>query len=270
MDVKKGSPPPGIVDPDPHVVWHDLECGSYSADLSFWRDLAAAHPRGPILDVGAGTGRVALELARSGRRVIALDRDPVLLDALARRAGPLDVQILCADARSFVLLDEERVALCIVPMQTLQLLGGAPGRREFLRRAHTHLLPGGLLACAILTELEPFDCDDGGPAPWPEALSSGQHHYVSQATRVHVHDQRIVIERLRRILPVRSHPQLQPGALPLPQPEDDVEHDSIQLDCLSVEQLHREAAALGFHPEPARHIPPTADHEGSSVVMLRA
>ncbi len=269
MDVK--STTAGSVDPDPRVVvWHDLECGSYSADLSFWRVLAAAHPHGAILDVGAGTGRHAHELARCGRRVIALDHDHVLLDALARRAGALDVHTVCADARSFALPNDEHVALCIVPMQTLQLLGGADGRREFLRRAHTHLLTGGHLACAILTELEPFDCADGGPAPWPEAISSGQHHYVSQATRVHVHGQHITIERLRRIVPVRSHPHLQPGALPAPQPEDEVEHDLIQLDCLSVEELHREAAALGFHPEPARHIPATADHEGSSVVILRA
>ena len=42
---------------------------------------------GPVLDVGAGTGRVTLDLARGGVAVIALDRDPVLLAALRERAG---------------------------------------------------------------------------------------------------------------------------------------------------------------------------------------
>ncbi len=67
------------------VIWHDLECGGYVADLPLWRELARERG-GPILDVGAGTGRVALDLARNGHEVTALDRDPELLDALRRRA----------------------------------------------------------------------------------------------------------------------------------------------------------------------------------------
>ena len=43
-------------------VWHDVECASYEADLDLWRELAAA-ARGPVLDHGCGTGRVALDLA---------------------------------------------------------------------------------------------------------------------------------------------------------------------------------------------------------------
>ena len=46
-----------------HVAWHDVECGGYDADLPLWRELAARRG-GPVLDVGAGTGRVALDLAR--------------------------------------------------------------------------------------------------------------------------------------------------------------------------------------------------------------
>ena len=70
-----------------HVVWHDVECGAYDADLPLWRELAREAPDG-VLDVGAGTGRVALDLARHGFAVTALDREPELL-ALQREA-PLD------------------------------------------------------------------------------------------------------------------------------------------------------------------------------------
>ena len=56
----------------PAVAWHDVECGGYRADLPLWLELAAA-AGGPVLDVGAGTGRVALELARAGHDVTALD-----------------------------------------------------------------------------------------------------------------------------------------------------------------------------------------------------
>src|SRR5581483_3830706 len=68
------------------VVWHDVECGSYVEDLPLWRSLAASYGD-PVLDVGAGTGRVTLDLAQAGYRVTALDRDPDLIAALERRLG---------------------------------------------------------------------------------------------------------------------------------------------------------------------------------------
>ena len=104
------------------VIWHDLECGHYAEDLELWRSLVRDHGD-PVLDIGAGTGRVTLDLAREGYRVTALDRDQELLAELARRAGDLKVRTVLADARDFELA--ERFAVCVVPMQTVQLLGGA-------------------------------------------------------------------------------------------------------------------------------------------------
>jgi len=65
----------------PAVIWHDVECGGYAEDLELWRELAAAAD-GPVLDVGAGTGRVALDLGGRGFEVVALDLDADLLGAL--------------------------------------------------------------------------------------------------------------------------------------------------------------------------------------------
>ena len=67
------------------AIWHDVECGSYTADLELWEELSGEGAA--VLDLGCGTGRVALHLARRGRRVTGLDRDPQLLAALELRAG---------------------------------------------------------------------------------------------------------------------------------------------------------------------------------------
>src|SRR3954468_22686691 len=120
------------------VLWHDLECGGYDLDLPLWCELASAIA-GPVLDVGPGTGRVSLHLARRGIPVVALDADASLLAALERRAAGLPVQTVVSDARQFTL--RRRFALVLVPMQTLQLLGGAAGRAAFLRCARAHLEP---------------------------------------------------------------------------------------------------------------------------------
>src|SRR3982751_2600325 len=103
----------------PEVVWHDLECGGYREDLPLWRKLAAA-AGGPVLEIGAGTGRVSLDLAARGVEMIALDSDARLLAALAGRADGRPVETLVADARDFSL--GRLVPLVLVPMQGLQLL----------------------------------------------------------------------------------------------------------------------------------------------------
>ena len=132
------------------VIWHDLECGGYAEDLQLWRELSDRYGD-PILDIGAGTGRTALDLARRGHAVTALDRDPKLVAELRRRASGIAVATVLADAREFDL--GRRFALCLVPMQTIQLLGGATGRADFLRCAHRHLQDEGVLAIALTDTL---------------------------------------------------------------------------------------------------------------------
>ena len=250
------------------VVWHDLECGSYRADLPLWLELAA-RAQGPILDVGAGTGRVTLELARAGHAVTALDRAPALLAALRERALGLDVEAVQADARSFALARVD-YALCIVPMQTIQMLGGADGRARLLERARAHLRPDGTLACAILGELDPFDCSGGAIGPAAERARSGGSLYLSRAIRVAETGAGVVIERERRILPGRSEAPSRSFARGREQPGGAAEHDVIELDRVTVAMLRREGAQAGLKPQPARALAPTDEHVGSSVVMFGA
>jgi SAM-dependent methyltransferase len=236
------------------LVWHDLECGGYRADLPLWQELAARCD-GPILDVGAGSGRVTLQLARAGHSVTALDRNELLLAALRERSAGLDVEAACGDARSFALARRE-FALCIVPMQTIQLLGGADGRIAFLRAAREHMREGATIALAILGELDTFDCSSGGVGPAAERADVDGLLYLSRAIRVSETDEHVEIERERRILPT-------PGAA-------DRSIDLIRLDRVDVAKLQGEATEAGLHVEPSLEIAATDEHVASSVVMLRA
>jgi SAM-dependent methyltransferase len=234
----------------PLVVWHDVECGGYRADLPLWRGLAAATV-GPVLDVGAGTGRVALDLARAGHDVTALDRKAELLDELNRRAAGLLVETVVADAADFSL--PRRFGLVIVPMQTIQLL---PERARFLACARAHLLPGGLLAAAITGALEDFGDLEDELLPDPDVGAAAGWRFESQPTAVRALPAATRIERVRR--------SIAPGG------GVTEEDDAIELAHLTVEQLEHEGRAAGFVAEPARPIAATAEHVGAEVVLLRA
>jgi len=54
------------------------------ADVPFWRRVATG-ARGPVLELGCGTGRVSLPLARAGVDLIGVDRSPAMLERAAGR-----------------------------------------------------------------------------------------------------------------------------------------------------------------------------------------
>jgi SAM-dependent methyltransferase len=257
-----------VVSPSEAIIWHDLECGTYTADLALWHELAAdARARvapapgsgsGRVLDVGAGTGRVALALARAGHPVTAVDLDAELLEALSARAAGLDIETVRADARLFE-LERRDFALCLAPMQTLQLLGGTTGRLEFMAQARAHLAPGGLLACAIVTEIDPFDCDAGDLGPSEEVVRVAGVTYISRATRVLVDSRVVRIERERGIVP-RGQTAREPAW----------QHDVVELDRVSVAQLEHEGHDAGLTAAGTRVIAATDEHTASVVVMFRA
>jgi SAM-dependent methyltransferase len=225
------------------VIWHDLECGGYSADLPEWHALARRHAGG-VLDVGAGTGRVALSLARAGIRVIALERDSELAAELRRRSADLAVEVLCADACAFTL--SAAVSLAIVPMQTVHLLADRPA---FLACARRALRPGGVLAVALLGEgVEPFELELE-----PDSVQLAGVRYESAPTALRRRDGAVLIERRRS----RTADGTSESAL-----------DLVRLADCDRATLVAEAVSAGFQPLRGRTVAPTAEHAGSEIVCL--
>jgi SAM-dependent methyltransferase len=233
------------------VIWHDLECGAYSEDLTLWRRLAA-ECGGPVLDVGAGTGRVALQLARDGWAVVALDHDIELLNALARRAQGLKVQTVCADAREFEL--GRAFALCVVPMQTIQLLGGSEARMRFLSCVRRHLSDGGVLAIAVAPELELYETDAEVLQVLPDMTEVDGVLYSSQPVAIRGRQESYALVRRRERVDAHGRRR--------------IAENVVRLDRLAPEELEREGAGAGFVPSGREEVAETAEYAGSVVVML--
>jgi SAM-dependent methyltransferase len=234
------------------AVWHDLECGTYTEDLAFWRALAERFG-GPVLDIGAGTGRTTLELAAAGHSVTAIDLHDDLLEELRARAGGLDVTTIVADARAFGLGGD--FPLVIVPMQTIQLLGGPDERASFLECAGFHLAPGGVLAIAIAVDLELFEIADGAAGPLPDVREIDGVVYSSQPTAVREDGDGFVLVRRRETVTTGGG--------------HTVEQDLIRLHRLDADTLEREGVAAGLRPASRMEIEATAEYVGSTVVMFR-
>ena len=231
------------------VVWHDLECGAYAEDLPLWRELAGA---GPVLDVGAGTGRVALDLARRGVPVVALDVEEALLAALRERAGDLPVETVCADATAFDL--GRTFPVVLVPMQTVQLLEDAAARGRFLRCAHRHLEPGGVLAAALADAREAIADDPAAPLPLPDMREQDGVVWASRPLAVVDEGDRAAIHRLREVV----------------QPDGTRTEalDVVRLAHLPPEVLEAEARDAGLRVLGRREVGATDDYLGSDVVVV--
>lgn len=230
------------------AIWHDVECGSYTADLPLWEELSN-QAEGAVLDLGCGTGRVSTHLARRGFTVVGLDVDPDLISALAERAEGLPLQPLLADARGFEL--DTEIALALAPMQLIQLLSGSAERRACLGCVAAHLLPGGRIALAIVERLpEP----DGDVPPLPDVREVEGWVYSSLPVDSAEGDGEIAIHRLRQTVSPA-------GAL-------SEEKNEIRIRTLSAEQLEREGEEVGLVVLERHAIPPTDLHVGSTVVVL--
>jgi SAM-dependent methyltransferase len=238
------------------AIWHDVECASYEADLPLWRELAGA-ARGPILDLGCGTGRVALDLAAQEHDVTGIDSEPDFTGALAARARERGLRIRAetADVRSFD-LPGHSFALAIAPMQVAQLLGGSDGRTRMLVCVRRHLRPGALLAVALADPFEGIPPDEDPAPPLPDVREEAGWVYSSTPVDVRQEGPATAIDRLRQAVS--------------PSGELDESLATIVLDGVSPDELESEASGAGYVLRERRHVPPTPDYVASVVVMLEA
>jgi SAM-dependent methyltransferase len=135
---------------------YDLDLLDDPGDLDLWTALAA-QADGPVLELMAGSGRIAVRLAEEGHAVTAVDLDAAALARARRRAaaaGP-DVEsrldLVAADVVGLALapapgVPARRFRLAFIALNSILLLGSRPAQRAAWEALAAHLAPGGMAA----------------------------------------------------------------------------------------------------------------------------
>ena len=241
------------------MVWHDLEHGSESADLPLWEELCdRLPPESPVLDLGCGTGRVALHLARREREVLGVDVDPALVAAFNERAADagLPAQALVGDIRTLAL---RRVfGLVIAPMQLIELLGDVTERLEALHRVAEHLAPRGIAAFGIVepSALEaPPGMEWADPEILPDVREIHDWVFASRPLMARPGARGIVVKRRRHRVSPRGE-------------VSEEEHSEI-LDLIDAGRLEEEARLAGLAPIERRAVSAGYGFAPSTVVVVQ-
>lgn len=138
---------------------YDYEYRRRRADVTFYRELANRRRADRVLELGAGSGRVTIPLARDGHHVVALDQSPAMLGKLRQRVAALPaaaagrIRVVEGDLRDFSV--GGKFPLVIAAFNVLEHLYTRTELDACLRRVAAHLAPGGVFAFDVqLPDLE--------------------------------------------------------------------------------------------------------------------
>lgn len=145
---------PGMAEYDVWAPDYDDWAADMTEDVPFYVDLAREAAGDTLVELGVGTGRIAIPIAReTGKRVIGIDRSPAMLAVGRERAGELPIEFREGDFRDFTL--EEQVALVICPFRALMHAPTWQDKRRVFESVAAALEPGGRFAWNVFV-FSPF------------------------------------------------------------------------------------------------------------------
>ena len=141
---------------DDYAPFYDWENAQTLArrDLAFWQRLAAAQD-GRVLELGCGTGRLTIPVARAGAEIVGIDRsEPMLTRARQRlRRSRASALLVRGDIRHLPFRRRLRFSLVMAPYGMLQSLTRERDLRATLTAVHGVLRRGGLFAIDLVPDL---------------------------------------------------------------------------------------------------------------------
>jgi SAM-dependent methyltransferase len=148
-----GGPEAGLSPYDPIARLYDPWSASVVEDISFYVDEALAAAVQPIVELGVGTGRIAIPTAMAGVHVIGVDSSPGMLEVCAERAREAGVaarlDLRLGDLRTPPV--DEHVLLVTCPFRAFLHLSTDEARLEALGAVREILQPAGRLVFDVFT-----------------------------------------------------------------------------------------------------------------------
>jgi SAM-dependent methyltransferase len=158
------------------------------------RRLAELAGGGAVLELGIGSGRLALPLAERGVEVHGIDASAAMLDRLRAKPGGDQIRLTCGDMADLDLGDPPPFTVVFAAFNTLFNLATADRQRRCVARAASLLAPDGVL---VLEAFVPAEAGERGPASTivprrldidEVVLSASHHDEASQTiTGQHIH-----------------------------------------------------------------------------------
>jgi SAM-dependent methyltransferase len=237
------------------AIWQQVEFGSYQADLPLWRELGES-AGGPVLELGAGAGRIAVLLAAEGMNVIAVENDPELAAQLeaTRDEGLTSLSPVRADLGSpRDLRLPIRPQLAIGPLHVIQVLDRA-ARAPLLSRLGEVLSPGGTVALTVVDESTLLSSGAAASQILPDMREIDGWVFSSEPLWVQVGEDALTVRRLRE--------RVSPDGRMERTIRDEILHR------VSPEELEREGEEAGLRPAGRRQISSGPNEADSTAVLL--
>lgn len=136
---------------------YDAENADLVEDLAAYM-LLAERFGGPVLDMGCGTGRVALHLAEHGFGVTGIETSAAMLEQA--RAKPGIKQVMLREGSAATVKAGEGFGLAILAFSTFQHFPAQEEQLAVLANAARHLRPGGGIALDLSNPVHFFRTDD--------------------------------------------------------------------------------------------------------------
>ena len=220
---------------DTYAPFYDWENAQTVArrDVKFWQRLAAAQ-EGPVLELGCGTGRITVPVARAGAQVVGIDRSAEMLArgrTRLRRARLQDRTLLVrGDIRSLPFRSRPGFRLVMAPYGILQSLTRERDLQETLASVHRVLPRRGLFGIDLVPDL-PRWSEYQGRKSFAGTLGPNTHLTLVESVR----------QDRRRRLTIFDHEYIERRGR-----ERRVHKFSLTFRTLSVPQMSARLEAAGF------------------------